>query len=473
MKITHILPLLFLMSLTASAQSDLFLEIGGDATGGSPPNGILAAYPVTVDVMALANNPTELNVEVPTIGTLIAARKDFVPIAGFDEKGIPLPDTTPADITLQWRGSTTGDEYIGIAIYQGATSGLVLAEGRSFSIGRQYISQDHLIDVDLSALPDDIEANLQTAPSSSRLSNGPFTISNIRHYPPQEALPAIRILFLYTDQARIDAGGLLGIPDDLAIIAMIYGTMADIAEVMANSNVDIAFQVAATALLEGFTPTGVQEQDLEALRTDLAIQATRDAYSADVISVILRNSSDDAGAPVDVCGWSYVQRPGCADPGNPPIPNCNPGPEFAPWAIHFSAVNCLRSKLVGVHELVHNFGGEHDRVFSVPPEDAIYPFAFGYYYFSTMQEDTFNTVMAIFPGSNFKIPYLSNPNVTHPVHNRPVGSEEANIARTVLLTAPAVEGFRGPPAEIIFIGDFESGGLTEWSSVNPEPNFDR
>lgn len=248
---------------------------------------------------------------------------------------------------------------------------------------------------------------------------------------------------------------------------MIYGTMVDIAEVMENSEVDTTFSLAATALIQGFEPDGDPGFDLDVLRLNPAVQALRDSVEADIVAVVIRNVTSPN---VIVCGWSYVQRPGCADPNEPPIPGCNPGPSFAPWAIHFSAVDCLRSKLVGVHELGHNLGCEHDDVFAVPPEAAVYPFAFGYYYFSTIDEDTFNTVMAVFPGAAYKTPYISNPNVIHPIHNRPVGSETANNARTILLTTPAVAGFRGASSERIFFGDFESGALSEWSEVIPGTN---
>ena len=178
----------------------------------------------------------------------------------------------------------------------------------------------------------------------------------------------LHVLYLFTGQARMDAGGSGDVNDDDDVVSRIYETFGTANEVFDSSGGLVRLHIARIARLDGYTPTGDPDFDLKTLRANLAIQAARDLYSADVVAVIVRNGVE--GGPVDVCGWAFVQRPTCADPDDPPIPNCGPGVDFNDWAYHFAAVNCLSAALTHIHELLHNMGGEHNRGLNSVPESA-------------------------------------------------------------------------------------------------------
>ncbi len=155
-----------------------------------------------------------------------------------------------------------------------------------------------------------------------------------------------------------------------------------------------------------------------------------------------------------------VQRPGCADPGDAPIPGCNPGEDFAPFAYHFTAVNCTRDYRAYAHEQGHNLSGEHNRgTYSVEDHEAAYTFSFGYW---TVD---FGTLMSLKPSVTKIDFYFSNPNVFHEDFGVPVGTSEHNVARAIELLITSMAGFRGPSHPILFIDNFETGDTELWSST--------
>lgn len=289
---------------------------------------------------------------------------------------------------------------------------------------------------------------------------------------PHHPLPStitIRVLYLFTNQARIDVGGDPDIiSDDNDIQALIQGTIRDTNLTFLQSEVDVTVEAAGIGRLDGFVPTGDVRDDVITLAEDANIQAARDGASADVVSVLLRKGVD--GGLVPVCGQAITQRPGCNDPGEPAIEGCDPGASFSEFAYHYSAVNCTRAGLAGVHEIVHNMGGEHESGGPITDELSVFPFSFAFFTSGFVGPTfvRFGTIMSVSQGFNDMDLYLSNSNVLHDVFNVPVGDPgQTEVARTVELLAPAMEGFRGSPSSVIFADGFEVVGTNAWSSTVP------
>ncbi len=399
-------------------------------------------------------------------------RELFVPLEGFDEFGVPLPGTTTADLSYRWRGRSVDGFHAILAVVKGSISGLFKKQNRTFTI--EIVNDSpHLIEIDRSGLPGETSSpSPLTAIARSETEN--VEVTSIREYPERKlgTLPStitIRVLYLFTNQARIDAGGHPEIvSDDNDIQALIQGTILDANLTFLQSQVDVTIEVAGIGRLDGFIPTGDERADLRALASDANIMAARNGTAADVVSILLRKGT--FGGLVPVCGQTITQRPECIDPGEDPLPGCNPGLSFSEFAYHFSAVNCTRAGLAGVHELVHNMGGEHEPGGAITEDLSVFPFSFGFFINELVGGISvrFGTIMSISQGFNDEDLYLSHSNILHGVFGVPVGvAGQTENARTVELLAPAMEGFRGPPSPVIFVDGFEVGGSDAWSSKVP------
>jgi hypothetical protein len=276
-------------------------------------------------------------------------------------------------------------------------------------------------------------------------------------------LQRLRVLFLYTEQARIDAEGDLtrgpgGDPDDHNIRAHIRGSVLDANVTLERSLINGRVEIAAMALLEGFVPTGEPGVDILTLQENETIRGLRDSLDADVVSIVLRNGT--FGGPVPVCGWAIPQRPGCVDPGEDPIEGCQPGPDFAAWAYHFTSVSC-RASLAFPHELGHTLSAEHNLANAVARNEAAYTFAFGYFV-----DGLFGTMMSYRPSVSLRMLSYSSPDLLHPDYGIQLG--ETGLSDNVLtieLALLSAVGFRGPPSNLVFLDGFETGTTEPWSSA--------
>jgi hypothetical protein len=195
-----------------------------------------------------------------------------------------------------------------------------------------------------------------------------------------------------------------------------------------------------------------------ALRIDPVITQARDDYEADIVAIVVRNGV--RGGLFPLCGQAYTQRPGCSDPDEPPIPGCGPGPSFSEHSYHLVAVNCLDG-LTGIHEILHNMGGEHNRPSAVPEDAASYRFSFGY-----VDSGAFRTILAL--SSEEWVPYVATPRVLEPSTLRPLGVVGTNdVVSTVNLLAYHMASYRGLASPTILVCDFETGGTHCWSSTVP------
>ncbi len=124
-------------------------------------------------------------------------------------------------------------------------------------------------------------------------------------------------------------------------------------------------------------------------------------------------------------------------------------------ASSFAVVNwtCATGYYSFGHEMGHNMGAHHDRI-TAGAEQGAYPYSYGYQWFDSVDGVYYRTVMAYnVYGSDIRINYWSNPNVSYLGRN-PTGvgiafPNSAYNALTLNNTAPVVAMFRdgnGPAA---------------------------
>ncbi len=446
------------MSTAASAGTvPLFNELQ-PADGGDTAPGVIAIHPITLNFPALPLAPSRLLVELPEDLAIVVDLDLFEPRAGFDETGLPIPDSAPEDFSYLWRGA--GEGYVVVlTMVDGFLSGLVDGPADRYLIGQE-LGGDALSVLD----PD----GLTEEPVEDPFSFLPELVSQNRDALnfKREALGGGRpiqldVLYLYTNSARIDAGGNPSDPLDTgAIRSLIQGAVDDTNFAFEQSNLNhIRIRAVHDELLQGFTPSGTSNgfiSDLRDLRTDSDIQALRNAVDADFVSVILRNQS--SGGPVFFCGYAFVQRPGCDNIN--PIPDCGVGESFSEYAFHWVAQNCMRTNFTFTHELGHNLGCEHHpESTSITPDEASFPWSFAHRVYTPV---SFGTIMAPGSGAVRKL-HFSNPDINF--EGVPTGIvDERENARTIDALAPIAANFRNAT---IFSDGFENGDETAWTLTLP------
>jgi hypothetical protein len=221
----------------------------------------------------------------------------------------------------------------------------------------------------------------------------------------------IDVLVLYTETARIAAGG-------TAAIESIIDASVDFTNfAYVNSLIDTSLRLVhmeETAYAE----SGSAGTDLGRLAGSADghmddVHALRNTYGADLVALIVDS--------FDACGIGYLMT------------SLDPGFESAAFSV--TDKDCAAGNLTFAHELGHNQGCHHDHDNGGPP--VIYPYAFGHRYGS------WRTVMAYEPGTRES--FFSNPNVLS--HGLPTGIDpglpgEAYNALVINNTALTVANFR-------------------------------
>ncbi|MFN0243589.1 MAG: reprolysin-like metallopeptidase [Planctomycetota bacterium] len=226
----------------------------------------------------------------------------------------------------------------------------------------------------------------------------------------------IDVLVVYTPQARVAAGG------QAAIEALIDLAVLESNTIYANSQASLELRLVHRAEV-AHTESGNFTTELMRLQSPTdgfldTVHALRNTYGADVVSLIVNQSSS--------CGVGYVMT--------------NATSSFQGYAFNVVARSCATGYYSFAHELGHNFGCAHDRATG---GTGLFPYSHGYH----NPAQTWRTVMAYPPG--VRIPFFSNPTVqyqgqpTGVVSTAPLGCDNA---KTMSLSAPVIAAFRGTVA---------------------------
>lgn len=322
------------------------------------------------------------------------------------------PITTNKDGSQVWSGFVVGDptSHATFGRYQDATTGTIVCAQGAFELTRQGQSpwQVSQRDPNTRGVCGDSHANEHQAggvvPKTELHTNATSTVD----------------LYCVYNQAVVTRLG-----SEAAVKARLAEQVAESNVVMQNSNVEVKLNLLGSELVNytqtsARTVTGADLEEFSAGAPFEAIRAKRSALGADLFKLILTVSPEPGSTFTSGIAWLPSQR----------FP-LNPDSGFSVTAVEgFDNYTFL-------HEIGHNFGCNHDQTASnppVPPERALYPFAYGY-----RKPGLIATVMAYSQGE-LKIPNFSNPNVSVQGEATGVSGQTENF-KAMNMSAPAIAAY--------------------------------
>lgn len=224
------------------------------------------------------------------------------------------------------------------------------------------------------------------------------------------SVSTLDIMIVYTTQARVAAGG------TAQMLAQVQNAVDAANTAYINSQINARLRLVQTTEVN-YAETPDFFQMLEWLRTDPTVAARRNTCQADLVSMLVNNTS--------LGGRGYLMQSG------------NIGPAFEAYAFSVVCWYYASSYYVLAHEVGHNLGCHHDAANTT--EQGAYPFSYGQYH-----SGIYRTVMAYDNGCQCPLyAGFSNPNLTF--QNLPTGiANQTDNAATINQTAPIAANFRGP-----------------------------
>jgi hypothetical protein len=370
--------------------STLFEFVSGPAGTNTGRVEIVAIERVTVDGSAIAKNPLSLGIPLLD-GTIPRAKR-----IGFERR-------SAENITWRGRFDEPNAGRVTLTLRYGVVVGLIQHAGRTYVIEPIIGGGQVLKEVNQDLYP---ECGGAEIPGETA-----FHKQNLKLEIADDSGARIDVMVMYTPEARDAAGGVAAIEATAQAAVDIANTAFE------DSNVITRFNLVHAAVTSRHD-TGDTSADLGWLRSDAGVASLRDAYGADLVSLLVQ----DAGG---VCGRGYVMR--------------SPSASFADWAFQVTARTCAVGNLSWAHEHGHNMGMEHDPANGTTPASASYPWSFGHFVNSS-----YRTVMSYSnqcPNGCARVPHFSNPSVFHAGVATGIADERDNH-RTADLTAPIVANFR-------------------------------
>lgn len=298
-----------------------------------------------------------------------------------------------------WVGRVDGDPLSNISLTWKAD---VLSGTISTSAGLYRLSSNDgtavIEELDVSAFP--VELPPVVPPAADRVLSPPDGVVR------PAAGEVVDIFVFYTTAAKNGAGGQANIEATIAQAVATSNTA------YARSGVAATKRLVGAAELVGFVQhASDMSQDLVAFRTSATVSAMRESAGADLMHLILGNTSN-------ACGVGYL------------------GPS-ASFAHAVTARSCI-SGYTFTHEVGHNMGSHH------APEDGASGAwrAYGYGYKMCSGASPFRSIMAYAcpGGGGTRILNLSNPGVLH--NGQVTGTAGQNNALSHSEAFPIVQAFR-------------------------------
>lgn len=465
MKIKNLLLLLLTLIYSTGFSASFFDSV--DVVGGaSPPPVYKAFYDVTINFDELQDAPETLTFNLPNGITTTVNLSSFSARQGYqyfddevDPPGTPpfwIPDGTPhEEISYKWAGSNNEYDVL-ITVYKGILTGVVTGNDFRYGIERVSTGNYKMYEFNYEFFPvtDDLEGtNLNFVGQSSNSKNETF-ISNLKTFDHSQSDQVSRsthtvvdVLIVWTEEARVEAGGAVGNPNDTDDIEALMTASIDHANTaMSNSSMNTRLTKFHTAKYNGFSYSGDYLIDLRNLTNDLAVQAVRDQVGADTVIAIIGSDFDQFAA----CGVANVQTfPGCT---TTPIAGCGVGTNFKNYSYSISTRFCAIWDDTFTHELGHNMGANHvqDELTTSWVNSIVnngYPDAFGH------KIGSFKSIMSISGTTTARRLHFSNPNVQ--VNGLDTGVlNSRNNAKIIDQLTPVMANYRTRP-DLIFEDGFE------------------
>lgn len=378
---------------------------------------------LTLQLSPLAANAPNIVLSRPDGTTFDVTR------SGFERRG-------PTSYT--WRGyvgskaSPTGD--VTLTVEEGLLAGLVTLTDGVYEIVPRNDGSSVLAELDQSRFPR-CAADDTPAPTLPALQ--PPASSTERFAGAANATTEVDVLSVYTAAARDAAGG------DKPMRATIQAAVDAANTSLAASQVDARLNLVHTALVS-YVEGGNSSSDLVWVGTDPGVQALRNRYFADMVSLIVNTS--------DACGRGYVMR--------------SVGTSFQSLAFQTTLRTCAVGNLSFAHEHGHNLGSEHDPANGVqPPTSASYPWSYGHFV-----NGVFRTVMSYDTECTLGCPRaqrFSNPNVSYSGFATGIADQRDNH-RTLNSTMPIAASFRVAVQAADRVGDLD--GDSQDDLLGPVPS---
>ena len=391
---------LAIVSSTASGGTapTLFEFVPGPAgtTGGRIE--IVAAERIVVDVSAIEKDPPSLRIPLLDGASPQATRTDF------ERRGAE---------NMTWRGrfDTPGGGRVTLTVLHGVVVGFIQHADRTYIIepvrggghAQKEINQDLYPECGGAELPGETPFHMKYADPEIADDSG----------------ARIDVMVMYTPEARDAAGGVAAIEATAQAAVDIANTAFENSDVVTRFNL-----VHAEVTIRH--DSGDLYADLPWLRDDAGVAALRNAYAADLVSLMVENGGG-------YCGLGYVMR--------------YPSASFADSAFQVTDRGCAVGNLSWAHEHGHNMGMEHDPANGTSPASASYPWSFGHFV-----DGSYRTVMSYSypcPNGCTRVPHFSNPVVFHAGAATGIADQRDNH-RTADSTAPIVANFREQACTIDF-----------------------
>jgi hypothetical protein len=241
--------------------------------------------------------------------------------------------------------------------------------------------------------------------------------------------------------------------DDAGMQKLIAQSVAAANQVHYNTQDNVVVRLVHTEQVAYSNPGGLISTDLSRLSTPGDgfldnVQALRDTYGADLVSLVSTPGGTTAGLANLL---DDINRPDRADLAYSVLQATAIGPDNFTLA----------------HETGHNLGAGHERDNTVDPTpNPVFPYAFGYHFVGN-NGVTYGDVMSY---QGLQLPYFSNPNLSYQGQplGKPIGDPNAaDLYSTFLQTAPVVAGYRASvttdvsaPTASIYQADLTGNQLT-------------
>ncbi|EKO39333.1 MAG: hypothetical protein B193_1957 [Solidesulfovibrio magneticus str. Maddingley MBC34] len=199
----------------------------------------------------------------------------------------------------------------------------------------------------------------------------------------------IDIMVVYTPSTRTAVGGTAAMASRIAL------GISETNQGYANSGLVQRFRLVYSGEVDYTESSG--DSGFDAALNDLQgtadgkmdnVHALRNAYGADIVSLIINNDA--------YCGLGYLMTSTASD--------------FAAYAFNVVHYSCATGYYSLAHECGHNQGAQHERANASPP--ILYSYAYGYQ--QTAASPPFRTIMAYnCDGGCTRVNYWSNPDVSY------------------------------------------------------------